>query len=228
MSTHIPTQQVAPVVSAVGPGPQAAGHVAVGTPRTSQLDLARRQLDGLDAWHARRRLQEEAAATGQRSREQRLDLARRMDVLRAQHRAIVERTELQLVESARVLRVTDRPRVVVVHRNAWFTDKVCGTLTDSGLHVVARLTNGAEAVGVAIAEQPELLLVEDSLPMLPGEAVVREVLACAPRTVVAAHVATDSGIGPMLEAGARAAYARRVPPADVALGLLRLLERDAG
>lgn len=193
--------------------------------RTSQYDLARRQLEGLEAWHARRRVQEEAAATGQRSREQRLDLARRMDVIREQHRAIVARTDAQLRESARLLRVVDRPRVVVVHRNAWFTDKVCSALLGSGLEVVARLTNGAEAVGVAVAEQPDLLLVEDSLPMLPGVAVVREVLACSPGTAVAAQVASDDGIATMLDAGAKAAYARRVPPADVASGLVGLLAR---
>jgi hypothetical protein len=222
--THGPAQAV---LSDVPAARRPQGQPAGGT-RLTEYDLAQRQLQGLDVWHARRRVQEQAAAVGERSREQRLDLARRMDVLRAQHRAIVERTEIQLLESVRVLRSIDRPRVVIVHRNAWFTDKVCGALTRSGVDVVARLTNGAEAVGVAVAEQPDLLLVEDSLPMLPGEAVVREVLACSAGTLVAAQVASESGIAPMLHAGARAAYARRVPPADVALGLLRLLERDAG
>ena len=118
--------------------------------------------------------------------------------------------------------------MVFVHRNAWFTDKVCAALLGSGLEVVARLTNGAEAVGVAVAEQPDLLLVEDSLPMLSGETVVREVLACAPATIAVGQVASDSGVASMLEAGARAAFTRRVPPADVARGLVALLEREAG
>ncbi|HEU0101135.1 MAG TPA: hypothetical protein VFR07_02350 [Mycobacteriales bacterium] len=192
---------------------------------TSEYDLAARQLAALDAWHARRRVQQEAAAAGQRSREQRLDLARRMDVIREQHRAIIARTDAQLRASCDVLDGR-RPRVLVVHRNTWFADKLGSALTQLGAEVLPRLTNGAEAVGVAVAEQPELLLVEETLPMLSGEAVVREVLSYSPASAIAVQVAYDATIRTMLEAGARATYARRVPPADVAAGLLGLLERQ--
>ena len=194
---------------------------------TTQLDLAQRQLAAVEAWHRRRRMAEDAALAGQRSREQRLDLARRMDVVREQHRAIVARTDAQLRTSAQLLRA-DRPRALVVHRNAWFTDKVVAALGAGGVELIARLENGAEAVGVAVAEQPDLLLVEDSLPMLPGEAVVREVRALSPGTLIAAQVAHDTGVGPMLAAGVRAAWVRRVPPADVAAGLLELLQSQPG
>ncbi len=186
-----------------------------------EYDLTRRQLVALDAWHSRRRLQQEAAAVGQRSREQRLDLARRMDVLREQHRAIIARTDAQLRSSARLL--ADRPRAVVVHRNAWFTDRVCAALDGLGVEVVACSTNGAEAVGTVVVEQPDLVLVEDVLPMLAGEAVVREVLMFAPRALVAAHVAHEDAIAPMLQAGARAAWLRRVPPEEVGAALADLL-----
>jgi len=57
------------------------------------------------------------------------------------------------------------------------------------------------------------------LPMLSGVDVVREVRAYAPGTVVAAQVAYDEDVAEMLDAGARAVYTRRVPPAEVALGL---------
>lgn len=196
--------------------------------RGSQYDLARRQLEALDCWHARRHTQEHALDAGQCSREQRLDRARRRDVLREQQRAIIERTDAQLRGSAQVVGRTDRARAVVVHRNAWFSDRVIGMLRDWGVDVVGRLTNGAEAVGVAVAEQPDLLLVEETLPMLPGAAVVREVLAYAPRTLVAAQIAHDDGAVAMLAAGACATYVRRVPPADVAAGLVGLLQRPPG
>lgn len=191
---------------------------------SSQYDLAARQLAALDAWHARRRVQQEAAAVGQRSREQRLDLARRMDVLREQHRAIVARTDVQLRASVEVL-TQPRLRVLVVHRNTWFADKVRAALAGQGADVLPTLGNGAEAVGVAVAEQPDLMLVEETLPMLSGEDVVREVLAFSPRSVIAAQVGYDNAIAGMLDAGARAAYARRVPPAEVAVGMLALLDR---
>lgn len=191
----------------------------------SQYDLSVRQLDAVAAWHASRRVQQAAAESGQRSREQRLDVARRMDVLREQHRAIVARTDVQLRDSLVLLGRQDRPRVVVAHRNAWFVDKLAAALADADVEVVGRLANGAEAVGVVVAEQPDLLLVEDTLPMLPGEAVVRECVLLSPQTLVAAQVAHDEGRRPMLVAGARMAWARRVPPADVAAGLVQLLEQ---
>lgn len=191
----------------------------------AQYDLVQRQLEGLDRWHAARRVQQDMEQVRSRSREQRLDLSRRMDVVRAQHRAIVERTDAQLRDSLRVLQGSARPRVLVAHRNAWFTEKVTSALVEHGLEVVGQLTNGAEAVGFAVAEQPDLVVVEESLPMLPGEAVVREVRALAPRTLVAAQVASEEGVATMLLAGATAAYARRVPPAEVAAELAGLLQR---
>lgn len=195
------------------------------TQGSADYDLARRQLAALDAWHARRRVQEEAAAVGERSREQRLDLSRRMDVIREQHRAIVARTDAHLRAGAGVLR-RHGPRVLLVHRNSWLTDKVGQALGTRGAQVIAQLTNGAEAVGVALVEQPDLVLVEDMLPMLSGQEVVREVLRYSTRSLIVAHVAHDDGIAAMLRAGAVAAFPRRAAPVDLADGLLALLERQ--
>ena len=189
----------------------------------SDLDLARQQLAAIDRWHAARRAAQEAAQRTTASREARMDLARRLDVIRAEHRAIVERTDAQLRTSAELLHRTTPRRAIVVHRNVWFTDKVAADLAQRSIEVVARLANGAEAVGAAVAEQPDLLLVEDSLPMMSGEDVVREVRTFAPLTRIAAQVAYDNRIGAMLEAGAHSAWTRRVPPADVAAALADLL-----
>lgn len=189
----------------------------------SDLDLARQQLAAIDRWHEARRSTQQAAQRSAASREARMDLARRLDVIRAEHRAIVERTDAQLRSSAELLQRTTPRRAVVVHRNTWFMDKVAVDLGLRRIAVVARLTNGAEAVGAVVAEQPDLLLVEDSLPMVSGEDVVREVRAFAPLTRIGAQVAHDDRIAAMLEAGAHSAYTRRVPPADVAAGLADLL-----
>lgn len=205
------------------PSPSSGGGGAAGatpwSPR-SEAEIARERLDGLAAWHRTRHRLEQAAQSGRQSREQRLDLARRMDVLRQQHVAIVARTERHLQESARLVASRPSRRAVVVHRNAWYVDKLAEALGDLRVEVVARLDNGADAVGAAVAEQPDLMLVEDVLPMQSGDDVVREVLAYAPHTLVAAQVAYDDGVSRMLEAGARAVYTRRVPPADVAAALV--------
>jgi CheY-like chemotaxis protein len=191
-------------------------------PRTD-LDLARQQLAAIERWHEARRATQETARRSAASREARMDLARRLDIIRAEHRAIVQRTDAQLRSSVELLRRTTPLRAVVVHRSSWFTDKVVTDLGLRSIEVVATLTNGAEAVGAVIAEQPDLLLVEDSLPMVSGEEVVREVRTFAPRTRIGAQVAYDARIAPMLEAGAHSAYTRRVPPADVAAALADLL-----
>jgi len=59
--------------------------------------------------------------------------------------------------------------------------------------------------------------------MLSGLDVLAEVRRPAPRTLVAVQVCNDSEIGPFLDAGACTAFARRVPPADIADAICDLL-----
>lgn len=192
----------------------------------TEVELTRMQLEAVHAWHEARRVAERAAEVRTASREARMDLARRMDVLREQHRAIVARTEQHLDASVHLLARTVDSRAVIVHRNAWFSEKLGAELEDHGVEVVAALENGAHGVGLAVAEQPDILLVEDTLPMLPGEEVVREVRRFSPSTLVVAHVAYEDRIAALLDAGARAAFTRRVPPADVARDVLALLDGE--
>jgi CheY-like chemotaxis protein len=189
----------------------------------SDIELAIQQLRAVDSWH-QARAKQESMAVGARSREARMDVARRMDVLRRQHEAIIRRSEEQLRESGRLIRNSAPNRAIVVHRNEWFVGKVAEGLHELGVEVVARLDNGADAVGTVVAEQPDLLLVEDNLPMQPGPDVVRLSKLYSPETVIATHVAYDDRVAVMLEAGAHAAYTRRVPPADVVEALGTLLQ----
>ncbi|HVM28947.1 MAG TPA: hypothetical protein VM433_14915 [Mycobacteriales bacterium] len=189
----------------------------------TEAELARMQLDALDRWNRARRTAEDASRPGRPSREMRMDLSRRLEVLRAQHEAIVARADRHLEDSVHLLGRRAPCRAVLVHRNEWFTGKVADALSARGVQVVAALDNGAEAVGVVVAEQPDLLLVEETLPMLPGEEVVREARRYAPTTLIGAQVDYQDRIPALLDAGALTAFTRRVPPADVAQGLLELL-----
>ena len=188
----------------------------------TETDLVAAQLRAIDAWNLARGTALRAREVAGVSREVRLDLSRRLDVLRAQHDAIVERAEAHLRGSIGLLDRHHVTRTVVVHRSEWFTDKVSAGLATRGVEVVARLSNGAQAIGCVVAEQPDLLLVEDVLAMVPGVEVVREARQFSPETRIGAQVEHESGIAEILEAGASAAWARRVPPADVASGLLAL------
>jgi CheY-like chemotaxis protein len=192
------------------------------SPRDS-VDLVVDQLGAIDRWNGSRRMAEQASELAARTREARLDHSRRMEVLRRQHDALLARTAQQLADSARVLRTTAPRRAVLVHRDEWFRGRVAAALVARGVDVVSELDNGADAVGCVVAEQPDLLLVEDRLPMLSGEQVLAEVRAYSPSTRCGAAVEHDGRGAALLSAGAAAVWSRRVPPVDVALGLGRLV-----
>ena len=189
----------------------------------TELDLAAQQLRAIQRFNDARHMAEQAAAAVVRSREMRMDAARSLEVLKREHEALVRRADEQLRVTGELLRTTVDQRVVLAHRNAWFVDKVAHDLEDSGLVVVARLDNGADVVGLAVAEQPDLLLVEDTLAMVPGEQVVREVRRFCPQTVVAAQAAHGDRVGALLDAGAATVFPRQIPPLAVARGLRDLL-----
>ena len=209
------------VTSARPGGAPEAGRPAVR--RRTEAELTRQQVEAIDAWHRARREVEEAARVREASREARMDLARQLEVLRSQHAAIVARADRSLAERVRPTGRQAPLRAVLVHRHAWYVDKVAAGLQEAGVVVVDRLENGAEAVGAVVVEQPDLLLVEDVLPMLPGEQVVRETRAFSPGTVVVGQVAHADRAPAMLAAGAHTAVTRQVPPLDVARDALVLL-----
>ena len=198
------------------------GDATAARPR-SQRDLAAAQLLAVARFHEALRAAERAAAAAARSRELRMDAARTMEVLRREHAAIIARADEQLRLSCQLLARSPARRVVLAHRGAWFADKVGQLLVEQGWQVLATLDNGADAVGVAVAEQADALLVEDTLAMLPGEQVVREVRALCPGVVVLAQASGADRVGALLEAGATSVVSRRLPPAEVARGLQELV-----
>lgn len=193
---------------------------ALPRPLRSDLELAARQLNAIERFNAFRRLAQEATAVVGRSREMRMDANRSLEVLQRQHEALVARTHEHLRLTGDVLRGTSAHRVVVAHRNAWFVGKLVDALQRSGLRVVACVENGADAIGLAIAEQPDLMLVEDALPMVPGEEVVRDVRRYAPDAAITVQVAHTDRVGPFLDAGATSVLTRSVLPLDVAEAML--------
>lgn len=193
-------------------------------PARSDLQLAALQLAAIDAFNRARRTAERAAAVTVASRETRMDLDRRLEVLRTSHAAVVARTEEQLRRSVALLRRTCPPRALVAHRSSWFAGRLSADLAEHGVDVLAQLDNGAEVIGAAVAEQPDLLVVGDHLAMVGSEDVVREVRQYVPDCLIAVQVAYGDGIAPMLAAGATAAYPRRLAALDVSADLVRLLE----
>lgn len=192
-------------------------------PQRDPVELVARQLRAIEMFTKARAAAELAQQAKGRAREARMDAERRLDVLRREHQAIVAQTHAQLTMSTSLLTTSVQPRIVVAHRNEWFVSKLSAVLAEHGVRVAAQVDNGAEAVGAALSEQPDLVLVEDKLAMLPGEEVVREIRSYCPDSVVAVHADYNDRVGVLLEAGARAVYTRQVPPADVAMALLDLV-----
>ena len=180
------------------------------------------QLAAIAAFQEHRRAVETAVEEPGMSREQRLDARRRLDVLRRQHEAILASTSQSMEASGGVLRAMG-PRALLVHRNEWLRRRVAQDLERCGVEVVAQLDNGAEGVGSLVAEQPDLLFVEDTLPMVSGLQVLQEARRYAPRTLLAAQVGYDDQLPAALDAGAVAAFTRRIPPADIGAELARLV-----
>ena len=185
-------------------------------------ELVARQLAGIDAFVADRRLALATGAAPGASREDRMDLDRRLDVLEREHDSLLGRLDEGLRAAGGVLR-PGRPTARVAHRHDWFVRTVSALLAERGVDVVGATVLGAEAVGWAVAEQPDLVVVDDTLAMLSGQQVVREVRRYCPSAVIAGHVAGSSRVEPMLEAGASRVHVRTVPPVEVVDDLVGLL-----
>lgn len=192
-------------------------------PCTSEIDLARRQLAGLETWVRELEAARRAATEATASREQRMDAARRRDALELAHAVVVERLDGQLARSVHPMRQSMPPRVVLAHRHDWFADRLARGLARHGVEVLVRVTTGAEVVGVSVAEQPDLVLVEDPLPMIAAEEAVQQLRRFVPAAVVVACVPYEDRVSVLLEAGATAAHTRRVPPDEVCRGVVELL-----
>jgi CheY-like chemotaxis protein len=175
---------------------------AVTAPPSTGFDLLCRQVRAIDAWHRRRHIEEQGERWLDVGRQSRVDRNRRGNVLRREHEAIVERTDLHL-RRAGVPLCVQGPRAVVVHRHPWVADALTDALNQRGIDVVATLGNGADAVGAVVVEQPELLVLSEVLCMLSGLEVVREVRALSPATVSAVLVEHGYAAAELAAAGAQ-------------------------
>lgn len=185
-------------------------------------DLLIRQVEALDAWNTALAQRLDALSALERSREGRLDAARRRQVLIHAHEAVLNAAR-GAIEEERWPPAQTPIRVVIAHRQAWFTARLSSALVERGVQIAAAVSDGATALGLVVAEQPDLLFVEDHLPMVSGQDLIAEAARFAPATITAAQAAHGDRVGLMLEAGARTAFARQVPPVDVADELLSLV-----
>lgn len=179
-----------------------------------------RQLVAVDAFTADRRRVLAPCPPG--PREQRLDAERHRGAMQARHAALVARLDA-------VWRAVDgpmtfyRPSALVAHRHPWFAGRMAALLAAQGMRVVGVTASGTEAVGWAVAELPDVVVVGDTLEAVPGEQVVRELRRYCPAALVVAQVGAADQVAPMLDAGAGSVHLRTVPPADIAEAVVRVI-----
>lgn len=191
----------------------------------SPADRIVRQVQAIDAWNAARRAREDLLDAAYASRDDRMDAARQVELLRRTQDAITGRTARGLDAEVGPLR-TGGATAVIAHRHGWFAEKVAQLLEPRGVVVVECTDNGAGALGAVVTEQPDLVLAGDRLAMMTGEALLAETRLFAPgtlRTVQAADRQPDA-----LRAGADAVFLRHQPPGDVAEALLSLVTGRPG
>jgi hypothetical protein len=183
----------------------------------SDADLLAAQLAALAEWH--RRLPLPTPAYPGQNREARLDEARRQAVAEREREALHDwaaREDFRFGAGS-------VPRAVVAHRNEWLRAKVVAGLTEHGVEVVASTDDGALAAAAVVMEQPDLLFVEDLLPSISGVDLLRRTAVFAPHAVAGAHALGPTALATLTEAGARATFSRRIPPAEIATKLVDLL-----
>jgi CheY-like chemotaxis protein len=185
----------------------------------SDADLLAAQLRALDEWHLR--MASQVAVPGQ-TRESRLDETRRRDIADREREAMRAWAARSLQDESPFGRGAI-PRAVVAHRNEWLREKVGAAFRDRGLEVVASTADGAVAAAAIVMEQPDLVFVEDLLPAISGIELIERTRVYAPDAFIGAHALGQQGMPPLLDAGARAAFSRRIPPGEIAAELVDCL-----
>ncbi|MCU1691590.1 MAG: hybrid sensor histidine kinase/response regulator [Frankiales bacterium] len=150
------------------------------------------------------------------AREARMEQERREAVRRREQEALQAR--------ASAVHASDpvRPRAVVLHRAAWTRQALCQALVRAGVDVVEMHEDGAAGLGAVIAEQPDLVVVQEQLPWKDGLEVVREVRRFAPSARVAVHLDRPAGEQGARAAGAHAVFPRSTRPVDMVPQLVEL------
>lgn len=184
----------------------------------SPADRIVRQVEGIDAWNIARRMRAGLLEAQSVSRDTRMEVARQLGVARRTHDAIARTT-------ARALALQPAPLLfgvrtaVLAHRHAWFADRLTLFLGARGVTVVECTDNGPDALGVVVAEQPDVVITGGCLAMMTGDELLAEVRLFAPSTLRAAQVSDEQ----QAVASADVVFLSQQPPADVADALAALI-----
>lgn len=139
------------------------------------------------------------------SREQRMDLVRRAE-------ALARMAEVAAEQQTQPTGPPSRPRVLIAYQQPWFAEAPTHCLQRQDIDVVGVVTDGAQAVGLAVAAQPDVALIDAVLSRMSGIEVLRDLQTFAAQIRTVMRVAHDNDVHAMLQAGATAAWLRTCSP----------------
>ena len=162
---------------------QAQSDLRVVVPRQTRsatcADRIVRQVLAIDGWNTARRERQRLLQAGPASRAAKEAAARQADMLRRTQQAIESHAARELARALGPL-LLPTATAVVAHRHPWYADEVARLLKERGVTVVGCTDNGADALGVIVAEQPDIVLIGDRLAMMTGEVLLQEARVVAP------------------------------------------------
>ncbi|MDQ0894713.1 response regulator [Agromyces ramosus] len=118
--------------------------------------------------------------------------------------------------------MTDPIRIVVADDHPIVRAGIVGLLeSEPGIEVVGEAADGAQAVAVAEAERPDLVLMDLRMPVLDGAAATARIVATSPgtRVLVLTTYETDDHILAAIEAGASGYLLKAAPQAEILAGI---------
>ena len=97
-----------------------------------------------------------------------------------------------------------------------------------GFTVVGEAADGAEAVRIALAERPDVVLMDLRMPKLTGDQATARILADAPQVkiVVLTTYESDDSILDAIEAGASGYLLKAAPPEEIVAGIRAVLRGE--
>lgn len=105
---------------------------------------------------------------------------------------------------------------------AWMRTALRGSLERAGYGPVEVVEDGATALGAVVAQQPDVVLVQQQLPWLDGLEVARQLKLYAPDTLVVVQLDQQHAEKEARSAGAVLVLTRTERPQDVVAKLLQL------
>lgn len=183
-------------------------------------ELLRAQLSAIDAWQAARNDRYAAALARLGDASTRADAADRLERLARRQQALLDRTDAP--PPLRTRRRTGLRTVLVGHDVTDLLTPRCD------LDVLAHLLDVDHAVGVAVAEQPDAVVVGLDLPLLALAEAIADLTTFCPGARVCGYGGTPSTARMLVQTGLVPLALPAGTPAELVVEALQARRRAAG